>query len=262
MAKICPNCQFSNDDNSTKCSVCGQDLSSDFPVNNNTNKSNAGAIGGLKLLRNGYSIFILEFILGIALSFALIRSFSIDAFLGPIGTISSASTLSTLSTFTTYIIVILVVEVIISILGYILIYRGLGVLSNLKHNVKTGSTGALLIIIGFIMVAVFAIVVLSVSPSFLSSTTSTTSSPSTFMAFGGLFEIFILLAVGGILLFIGIIMLTIGVFRVGSAFSSGSVEAGAILAIFLSIIGYIILVVGLNGIIKRYRNATDSQSGI
>lgn len=261
MAKICPNCQFSNDDNSTKCSVCGQDLSSDFPVNN-TNKSNAGAIGGLKLLRNGYSIFILEFILGIALSSILIRSFSIDAFLGPIGTVSSASTLSTVPSITTYIIVILVVEAIISIIGYILIYRGLGALSNLKSNIKTGSTGALLVIVGFLLIVVFAILVLAVAPSFSSSTTSSSSSFLTSHVTKELVYGVILLVVGAILLFIGIIMLTIGVFRVGSAFSSGSVEAGAILAIFLSIIGYIILVVGLNGIIKRYRNANDSQPGI
>ena len=261
MAKICPNCQFLNDDNSTKCSVCGQDLSSDFPVNN-TNKSNAGAIGGLKLLRNGYSIFILEFSLGIALSSILIRSFSIDAFLGPIGTVSSASTLSTVSSITTYIIVILVVEAIISIIGYVLIYRGLGVLSNLKSNIKTGSTGALLVIVGFLMIVVFAILVLPVASSFISSTTSSSPSFLTSHVSKELVYGVILLVVGAILLFIGIIMLTIGVFRVGSAFSSGSVEAGAILAIFLSIVGYIILVVGLNGIIKRYRNANDSQPGI
>jgi uncharacterized membrane protein len=257
MAKICPNCQFSNDDNSTKCSVCGQDLSSDFPVNNNTNKSNAGAIWGLKLLRNGYSIFILEFILGIALSFILIRSFSIDAFLGPIGTVSSASTISTVSSITTYIIVILVVEAIISIIGYVLIYRGLGVLSNLKSNIKTGSTGALLVIVGFLLIVVFAILVLAVAPSFITSTTSSSSFLTSHVTKELVYGV-ILLVVGAILLFIGIIMLTIGVFRVGSAFSSGSVEAGAILAIFLSIVGYIILVVGLNGIIKRYRNANDS----
>ena len=259
MTKLCPNCQYSNPDTNTKCEVCGQDLLSDLP-GNSTNHSISGTniLRGLKLLRNGYLIFILEFVLGITLGFILLRTFSIDGILGPLGTLSSARSLSSFSSSITDIIIVILIDVAISVAAYIFIYKGLKELSHLKPTVRTGATGAILVIVGLLLVVIFAVIA-ATSFSTISSTSSSLS-VSTHLT-GVVILGTILLAIGAILLIVGIIMLTIGLFRVGSAFSSGSVEAGAIIAIFLSIIGYIILILGINGIISRISKAKDNTQG-
>ncbi len=262
MPKVCPNCLYSNNDANTKCDVCGQNLATDLPGNPTSNVSNANVIRGLTLLRNGYLIFILEFVFGIALSYILLRTLNITTLFGPFGTISSASSLSSLSSTAVYIVITLVIEVTISIAGYLMIYYGLRTLSHLRPNIRTGATGALLLMIGLIIVLTTAVPALSVAAS---ASTVTNTSSSSFLSvtthdIGGLILVLLLLVVGVVLLLVGIIMLTIGVFRVGRAFSSGTVEAGAILAIFPSIIGYIILILGLNGIIRRVRNSPQNKT--
>ena len=255
MSKTCQNCFYENPDSRQTCEVCGTVLSNDLPSQSQGNVKGGNVLSNLKRIRNGYLLFIFSTIIGIAIEFILIDKFNYFSIFGPFGSISvSSSTNGLTGTVLMDVLIVIIVPGVVTIAGYLLINSGFRGISHLRVGIQTGATGALLTAIGLIIIFLSIAPVLSVLLTTGASTINTNS-------IGLLLLFALLLLVGAILILVGVIMLAIGLFRLGASFGSGSVKAGAVVAIFLGIIGFIIILLGLESIIRRIGNSPSTGSG-
>lgn len=255
MTKTCQNCFYENQDDREKCDVCGSALSSDLPSGKPPEISTSNTVHSLRRIRNGYLLFILAFVLGILTEAILLRTLDYFAFLGPFSSVSATgSTLSLTSSMIDDIAVDVLIPGVVTLIGYFLIYSGFKGILKLRIGIATGRTGALLTAIGLIVVYIGLI-------PLLSQLGTLTSPGATITDLAPLFASVALLLVGAIIILIGVIMLAIGLYRVGESFTNSPVKVGAIVSIFLGIIGYIILLIGLQSLINRLKGAQNRQEG-
>jgi hypothetical protein len=115
---------------------------------------------------------------------------------------------------------------------------GFRALASKDRRYRLGHIGALIGIIGFVLTLVFAALLLSIStypPAYVGQ----------FMAIG-----FICIVVGLIIGAIGLLAELLTLYRLGSQYNNSMVEVGAILSIFIGLIGLIILYMGLDDLAK------------
>lgn len=124
------------------------------------------------------------------------------------------------------VIIMMIVDVTLTVLGYLKLRDGFSILSSIGKPVGIGSVGAIIILIGTILV--FNILLITL---------------------GG----FLIIVIAGILLTIGYALLGIGLYKVGSEYNNTLTKDGGILTIipFISFIGIVLSFIGIGEIIKK-----------
>ena len=253
MTKTCQNCFYENQDGREKCDVCGSALSSDLPSGKSPEISASNTVHSLKRIRKGYLLFVLSFVLAILTEAILLRTLNYSAFLGPFSSISTTgSTASVTSSMIDDIAIDVLIPGVVTLIGYFLIYSGFKGILKLRVGIGTGRTGALLTAIGLILIYAGLI-------PLLTQLGVLTSPGATINDLVPLFASVVLLLVGAILILIGVIMLAIGLYRVGESFTNGTLKVGAVVSIFLGVIGYILVLIGLQSMINRLRSTENKQ---
>lgn len=259
MSKPCPNCFFDNDDSAATCVVCGAKLpnfgasSQQLPPGS----ARAEVLDAMRKLRLAYLIEIIAVIVNIAVTFALVGTFSYASLVGPLGIAFGGSTQSlgaaTASRFLEYTDIEVAVSVAILVVTYYLIIGSFTKLQKIYSRFSTGRTGAILTLVALVVVTLSVIGLLAIIAPSLSSN-------STISNIGVVLALAFLLLFMAIIALIGIIMLTIGLFRVGDKFDSTAIKVGSILTIFLGVIGAILIVIGSNDIAKRIEREPPSDT--
>lgn len=151
------------------------------------------------------------------------------------------------------IVIYLVADIIGLVLGIIGIFitrSGFTVLKRVDKSYGIGATGALLMLIGLALVVVTLILLLVIYASIAALSTSS-SGAAAILPIGILASLAAGLAViGAILAFVGLILTMVGFWRIGSKYNNGLIKAGAILYFLITIIGAILLYIGLGEVEK------------
>mgnify|MGYP001770670386 CR=1 FL=1 len=115
---------------------------------------------------------------------------------------------------------------VVGILGVLRVRRGFIALRDSGLNVGIGATGATLILVGYVLIVLGAVLSLALVGAAV-------------------------LALGEVIEFIGVILLAIGFYNLGSAYNEGLVKWGGILSIILGFIGYILVYIGLGSVMRN-----------
>lgn len=252
MANICQKCGFSNDEGATLCASCGTPM----PVN----RDNQAYLKGMIYLRNYTIIGFISLAAGLIMDFVFIRTLSYGYLIGPLGAAFGGVTLSTsnIGHDVVYTEIALVVSAVLTLIGLYMLFVGFNILKTLENEFSLGRTGAILEFVGMILVVIGIIGLLGILLPIVNL--GSTSSPATLAQseIGAIVGIGFLILVAAILLLIGVIMVLIGIYRVGNHFDNSIVKVGAILTLFLGIVGTILLFIGFTDIINRMRKGGDS----
>jgi hypothetical protein len=138
-------------------------------------------------------------------------------------------------------LVIFLIAILTDILGILRIRKGFSILNTAGLGTGIGSIGALLILLGPLLVFVGIILLI---PAALSGNVAGAIASFTGLNIGG-----------DVIGFIGLILLIIGFYKVGSHFNNGTVKIGSILLI-LGVIGFIILYLGLGSVLDSLKSGT------
>ncbi len=255
MAKFCPKCGSENDDTAQTCITCGAPLTISAGSSPDTAEKNRLYLQGVINLRYYTIVGFLSLIAGIALDFVFLRSFSYGYLVGPLGAAFGGASFNTsnVGTLLAYSEIALIVSAVLTLIGVFMLYRGFVVLKSLGSEFSVGRTGAILEFIGMILVVLGVIGLLAiVLPAISLGNTTTPASISPSEA-GAILGIAFLVLIAAIILLVGIIMVLVGLFRVGTHFNNSLVKVGAILTLFLGIIGTILLFIGFTDIISHLR---------
>jgi len=256
MTRQCPNCFFENKDSAQVCEVCGTVLSPSGSGISNSDVERNQIIHQLSRLRTA---FILELIFSVFSYFLYILLFSVMGsftHLSPVGnSVGSSRTLlnalGSFSTAFTYLYIELGVSIVFTIIIYALAMLAFGYLKTVKREFSAGYKGAILLMVSEIAEGIMIIVMLSY---LLPLITSSASSSSFIGILGPLIDLLLGLLTFLIIAIVGVILFAIGLYRLGSSFGNGSVEAGAIINIFIPFVGAIFLIYGINKIIRNMQN--------
>ncbi|MCL4336928.1 MAG: DUF973 family protein [Candidatus Thermoplasmatota archaeon] len=257
MAKFCSKCGSENDDFAQNCISCGSPLTISAGSITDTPEKKRLYLQGMMNLRYYTIVGFLALVAGIVLDFVFMRTLSYGYLVGPIGAAFGGVSLNTanVGALLVYSEITLIVSAVLTLIGVFMLYRGFAVLKSLDPEFSVGRTGAMLEFIGMILVVLGVIALLAIvlpSINLGSATTTASISPS---EIGTLLGIALLVLIAAILLLIGVIMVLIGLFRVGSHFNNSLVKIGAILTIFLGIVGTILLFIGFTDIIKQLKKS-------
>ncbi len=247
MAKSCPNCGYENLDIAIKCASCGTEFTS---YSNNSPLpfgGNPRFVDGITYLRYYTIIGFISLAAGIILNFVYSGRFSYSYLIGPLGAVvgGTPATSANVTKLFIYSEIAQTVSAILTLIGLYLLYRGFSTLRNIDMQFSIGRTGTILEFAGMALVLIFTLLLLStLSPA--------GNNIATLLGF------VLLVLLAAILLLVGAVLVTIGLFRVGTQFDNSMVQAGAILSLFLGIIGVILLYIGLNEILNRLRRRAAS----
>ena len=138
-------------------------------------------------------------------------------------------------------LVVLAIGLALGIVGLLFMRSGFKILQKSNERYSIGTTGTLVEIIGAIIVGVAIVFLIAGVASAGSITTMGHQAGAALNILGAI----ILLVVGGITVFVGAILAMIGFFRVGEAYRSDTIKVGAILYLIITIVGVILLFIGL-----------------
>lgn len=264
VSKFCPECGFANDDDAKTCTFCRTSL-----VLTDSNSQDAGAhdktyLQGIMDLRNYTILGFISLIVGIAVNYVTLKTFSYDYLVGPLGTAFGGASLNTadLSTALVYSELALAASSILSIIGFYLLFRGFGILKALSLDFSVGRTGATLEISGMGLLLLGVIGLLAILLPVINLGNSSAATTLAQSELGSILGIVILLFIALLLLLVGVIMVLIGIYRVGVRFDSSLVQVGAVLTFFLGIIGTILLFIGFTKIINVLRHNEGGTESI
>ncbi len=262
MAKFCPKCGYNNDDIAQTCASCGASLDDSQSVPLETTENNKRYLEALIQLRYYTIIGFISLVVGIVINYVFLRSFSYGYLIGPLGTAFGGVSLNTsnVSALVAYAEIALTVSAILTIIGLYMLYRGFSILKVLNPQFSLGKTGTVLEMIGMVLVALGTIGLLATVLPLVNLGNSSAATSLAQSQIGALLGLASLVLIAGILLLIGIIMALIGIFRVGSRYDNTVVKVGAILTLFLGIVGTILLFIGFTDIINKLRRSID-QAG-
>ena len=182
---------------------------------------------GIGKLRTAMLIYLVAFVLslvGYILGVAVASS--------PVASLGGTSP----STAIPFLILFIIVMVL-AIVALFFIRSGFSALASNNRKYGIGATGALIELVGAIL---FIVAVGVIIASVAAATTGGFGA-----AIGGGLAGLAFFGIGGILGFVGTIMLVVGFYRIGSDYNSTAVKVGAIFYILFSLIGVILLYVGL-----------------
>lgn len=119
------------------------------------------------------------------------------------------------------------------------LWHGFDLMEKTLPNVSLGKTGSILLIFSiFVYPSLFSLFLI----------------PSAFSGFGGfLMAVFYVAGAIGIIGLVGFIMVLIGIYRIGEHYDSTIIKLGAILMIFIGIIGAILLFLGFRDLERNPR---------
>lgn len=259
MAKFCPKCGFENEDEAGMCASCGTSLTIRADSASGNDAERQTYLQGVMDLRNYTIIGFISLIVGIAINLATLKTFSYDYLIGPLGLAFGGASLNTsnVSALLAYSEIGLAVSAVLTVIGLYMLFRGFGALRTVGSEFSIGRTGAILEIFGMVILLLGTIGILAILIPVVNlgnSSSAATLAQSELVAILG-----IAILVAAVILLVGVIMVMIGVYRVGSRFHSGLVQAGAILTFFLGIIGTILLFVGFTNIIDKLRNSGNEM---
>ncbi len=259
MAKYCPKCGYKNDDDAQNCASCMAPLAESGNIPPETPENNRKYLQALIYLRYYTIIGFVSLVVGIIINYVFLRSFSYGYLVGPLGAAFGGVTLNTssVSGLIAYSEIALTVSAVLTIIGFFMLYRGFTSLKVLDPQFSTGRTGTILEMVGMVLVVLGTLGLLAtVLPNVnLGNTTATSTLVQSEL--GALLGLAFLILAAAIILLVGIIMALIGIFRVGSRFDSTVVKVGAVLTVFLGIIGTILLFIGFSEIINKLRRNTE-----
>ncbi len=127
------------------------------------------------------------------------------------------------------LVIVAGVGVVLALVSIILLFRGFRMLKAKSAGIGIGATGILLEIVGVVLGGI------------LSSLSS--------LGAGGVYALIGI--IGYIIAFIGAIIVLVGFWRIGSAYDSTLLKVGAVLYLLISIVGVILLYIGLGDAIKK-----------
>ena len=245
MTKQCPNCFFENDDSAKFCEVCGKPLQPSEFSSQSSGASIENLLSSFKKLRFAFIIALFSAVLSFVLYAFVLRLESHFASLGP-SYVSSNSPFAPISAYFAYLVPILVVFLLLTIATYYFIIDSFKGLKKSSYDFSIGYKGGILILISEVAVTLLSLLLLSVIFP-LAISPNNVSSSSLFPLLGLLLGILAF----AIPLLIGIIFLAIGIFRVGDRYQSDSLKAGAIINIFIPLVGAILIIYGTTKIIEK-----------
>ncbi|HUC38894.1 MAG TPA: DUF973 family protein [Candidatus Acidoferrum sp.] len=190
---------------------------------------------GIGKLRTAMLIYLIGALLGVVGSFSGLSPALSGASLG--ATPSPSALVPYLA--------ILVVGGIIALVALITMRSGFKMMASSNNTYGIGATGTLLQLIGIIFV-VIAVILLIVT--YLSASSASSVGGAALTVLGGSAASLGLIGLGGLLGFIGAILVLIGFWRIGSSFNNTLIKVGAIFFILFSLLGVILLYLGLRDI--------------
>ncbi len=223
--------------------------------------NNQEYLEGITFLRYYAIISFLSLAAGIIVVVAFIGTFPYGYIVGGVGASLGAVSFTSgnFDTLLAYAGIISSVTTVLAIAGIFMLYRGFGTLRELDEKFSLGRTGTILEVVGMVMLLVGTIALISIMPSLLAVANGPTAGSAMQAEFGTILATIALIAVAAIITLVGMIFVIIGLFRVGSQFNNSLVEVGAILILFLGIIGTILLYLGLTEIINKLRVDASSM---
>lgn len=262
MAKFCPKCGYKNDDETQTCMSCGASLVDSQNVPAESTENNKQYLQALIQLRYYTIIGFISLVVGIVINYVLLRSFSYGYLIGPLGTAFGGVSLgaNNVSGLVAYAEIALTISAIITLFGLYMLYRGFSTLKLLSPEFSLGKTGTVLEMVGMVLVVLGTIGLLATILPLVNLGNSSASTSLVQSQIGALLGLAALVLIAGIILLIGVIMALIGIFRVGSRYDNTVVKVGAILTLFLGIIGTILLYIGFTDIINKLKRNIE-QAG-
>lgn len=263
MANFCPKCGFENEENAQTCASCGAQLSSSAGNAGKSLEHNPKFLQGLIDLRYYTIIGFISLVAGIALDLVFLKTFSYAYLVGPLGAAFGGVTLNTsnVSSLIAYSEIALIVSAVLTLIGVYMLYRGFSVLKTLDTEFSIGKTGAVLEFVGMIFVVLAVIGLLAVLLPIVNFGTGSPSTTAITSSIGIILGLSFLVLFAAIILFVGIIMVLIGIYRVGGHFENSVVKVGAVLTVFLGIIGTILLFIGFTEIINKLKKESVGPEG-
>ena len=249
MTKQCPNCFFENDDSAKFCEVCGKSLQPSEFLPQSSGASIENLLSSFKKLRFAFIIALFSAVISFVLSAFVLMLESHIASHAPSG-VSTSNPHVPLSTYFAYLVPIIVVSLILTIASYYFIIVSFKGLKKSSYDFSIGYKGGILILVSDVAVTLLSLFLLSFIFQLATAPNDVFTS-----------SIFSLLGLSlGILAFaipllIGIIFLAIGIFRVGDRYQSDSLKAGAIINIFIPLVGAILIIYGTTKIIERLNSS-------
>lgn len=252
MLRKCPTCGSEVDSAATVCPVCGLEM--EIP-------SSDSQVAGILSIRVFAAISIISGIVGLVTTFS---GYGISS----IVPISGTSVPTSVSNFISspsfaYFIALIIAITAVALISYYMLYRGFDRLSRSSNRFRSPRTGSLLLMAGFAMVIIPAIVIITLVPNLLSGV-STNSLPGSLIT--RLLIASSILLVGVVILLIGIIMgIIMGMHRLASVFNTGMFDAAMILYLIsfiftpVIIVAAILALAGCNEVLRKLRNGSLQQ---
>ena len=245
MTKQCPNCFFENSDSAKFCEVCGKPLPAPEASISSGGGPEEDVISSIRKLRFAFIIALFSAVLSFVLFAFVLMLYSHFASVGS-SYVSSGSPFAPFSAYFIYLVPILVVSLFLTITTYYFIIDSFRCFKKSSYDFSIGYNGGILILISEVAVTLLTLLLLAVL--FPLATSSSNVPPSSLFPLLGLSLGILAFAIP---LLIGIIFLAIGIFRVGNRYKSDSLKAGAIINIFIPLIGAILIIYGTTKIINR-----------
>ncbi len=259
MSKQCQNCFYQNKDSALVCEVCGTRLVAPGEGVSGGYTQHVNLVTSLKRMRLGFMLLIAFSAFDIA--FLILIYFYSVFFSNPIyiGVLAGQGTNSFLSTtyhsFVDYYVIELYVSVVMTFLIYGFIATSFSDLKKVNHEYSSGYTGTIILMASEAAFFILAIVFLFIAyPIIISSLNGISPSAQSIPNMGLILGLLVLLFIFLILALVGVILFTVGVYRVGSLFDNSLVRAGAIVNLFIPLVGAAFVVHGLTKIIEKLQN--------
>lgn len=150
-----------------------------------------------------------------------------------------------------------VVGMLLGFVGLLLMRMGFVALRKVDSRFESTPTFALVAMIGFLLLAGGVGLFIGWLVPFVSCVNGASTVPAGCVNVGTLLGAVALLGIGGLLLLIGGIGTLIGVWRLGDRYNDGLFKAGAILLIFLGVVGSILILIAASKAEGAVRNMPD-----
>lgn len=255
MAKYCSTCGYENEDNATTCVSCG----TNFPSLANNSPlpwgGNPKFLDGLIHLRNYTIVGFISLAVGLVMDFVLLRTFSYSYLIGPLGTTFGGGSVNVNNLnpgFVAYSNITIAVSSILTLIGLYYMFRGFTILKGIDMQFSLGRTGTILEFIGMSLVIIGTLALLATIVPIVGNGTTPPVNTSQ-INLGAIIGLAFLILFAAIILLVGVILAVIGLYRVGTQFDNSLVHVGAILSIFLGIVGIPLLYIGFTEIINQLR---------
>lgn len=259
MAKFCPKCGYKNDDDAQTCISCGAPLADSGIIPPESPENNKKYLQSMIYLRYYTIVGFVSLVAGIVINYVFLKTISYGYFVGPLGAAFGGASLNTsnVTGLIAYSEIALAISAILTIIGFFMLFRGFSVLKTLDAQFSLGRTGTILEMVGMVLVVLGTIGLLTVVLPLVNLGSSSSAATLAQSDLGALLALAFLVLAAAIVLLVGIIMVIIGIYRVGGRFDSTVVKVGAILTVFLGIVGTILLFIGFTEIINKLRRSTE-----